>query len=293
MRVTASRIEVVGARSRRGGAVLVSVLAACVLILSAQAPGRGRRGSVLQEWILAVAAPLASGAAAVSKSGSSAVTSVTGLFSARSENARLKAQLAEREGEVFRLRAELAQRAAERALEGGAALPHVLGAAPVLLLERRAGLQSILIGRGSTRGVELGSPVVTPEGLVGRVVVAGRTLSRAQLLLDATAAAGARIARTGEIGIVRGDGGSRVRLQNIPTNSSVAPGDLVETAGIDGIYPRGIPIGKVESVSRGSDLFLEIRVAPSARFASLQDVLVLTPSPAASEELEGKTGATR
>jgi rod shape-determining protein MreC len=128
---------------------------------------------------------------------------------------------------------------------------------------------------------------------VGRVVVAGRTLSRAQLLLDATAAAGARIARTGEIGIVRGDGGARLRLQNIPTTSTVAPGDLVETAGIDGIYPRGIPIGRVETVARGSDLFLEIRVLPSARFSRLQDVLVLTPSPAAAASPEGTKGATR
>ncbi|HEY7862842.1 MAG TPA: rod shape-determining protein MreC [Thermoanaerobaculia bacterium] len=293
MRSIAPRIEVVGARSRRGGAVLVSVLAACVLILSAQAPGRGRRGTVLQEWILAASAPLAHAAAAASRAGSSAVSSVTGLFGARSENARLREDLARREAEVFRLRAELAQRAAERALEGASALPNVVGPAPVLLLERRAGLQSIVIGRGATRGVEAGSPVATPEGLVGRVVVAGRTLSRAQLLLDATAAAGARIARTGEIGIVRGDGGSRVHLQNIPTTSTVKPGDLVETAGIDGIYPRGIPIGHVEAVARGSDLFLEIRVLPSASFSKLQDVLVLTPSPAAAATPEGTRGANR
>jgi rod shape-determining protein MreC len=121
---------------------------------------------------------------------------------------------------------------------------------------------------------------------VGRVVAAGRTMSRAQLLLDVSAAAGARIARTGELGIVRGDGRGGLRLNHIPTTSRVQRGDLVESAGIDGIYPRGIPIGRVESVGRGGSLFLEIRVLPTAPLSRLTDVLVLAPFPA-REPAEG------
>src|SRR4029453_926103 len=65
----------------------------------------------------------------------------------------------------------------------------------------------------------------------------------------------------------------------------------VESARIDGIYPRGVPIGIVASVSRGSKMFLQIRVTPSADFARLTDVLLLEPSPAANENLEvGKGG---
>ncbi len=122
-----------------------------------------------------------------------------------------------------------------------------------------------------------GSPLAVPEGLVGRVVSAGRSLSRAQLLTDASAAAGARIVRTGELGVVRGDGRGGLRLNNVATTSSVRAGDEVESAGIDGIYPRGIPIGRVESVARGSHLFLEIRVRPAADFSRLTDVLLLAP----------------
>ena len=69
-------------------------------------------------------------------------------------------------------------------------------------------------------------------------------------------------------------------MNNIPTTSRVKQGDLVESAGIDGIYPRGVPIGKVVAVVRGSDLFLEISVAPAAAFSQLMDVFVLAPSPA-------------
>ena len=115
-------------------------------------------------------------------------------------------------------------------------------------------------------------------------------MSRAQLLTDASAAAGGRVARTGELGVVRGDGAGGLRLNNVPITSSIRAGDVVESAGIDGIYPRGIPIGRVESVARGNNLFLEIRIKPSADFAHLTDVLVLAPSPAITEPLGSSKG---
>jgi cell shape-determining protein MreC len=63
----------------------------------------------------------------------------------------------------------------------------VLASAPVLLLERRAGLQSALVAAGTREGVVEGSPLAVPEGLVGRVVSVGHSVSRAQLLTDASA----------------------------------------------------------------------------------------------------------
>jgi rod shape-determining protein MreC len=279
MRSPSARIETVG-RPRRGGVLLASVLVLCVLVLSAQAPARGRRGSVLQSWILTGAAPVVRAVASVSRAVSGTSSSVAETWTARAENEKLRRELQKRDQELFRLRAEVRQLRGENSLRASAPfLPMVVGSAPVLLLERRAGLQSALIGIGSAAGIEGGAPLAVPEGLVGRVVIAGRTLARAQLLLDASAAAGARIARTGELGIVRGDGRGALRLNHIATTSRVRRGDLVESAGIDGIYPRGIPIGRVESVSRGS-LFLDIRVVPTAPFSRLTDVLVLAPFPA-------------
>lgn len=290
MRFTNPRVEILG-RPRRGGAVLATVLIFCVLILSAQAPARNRQGSVLQSWLLTAAAPIASAVAAISRAATGAADTVGETFSARSENTRLRRDLAQRDRELFQLRAELDQVARERRLSAAPVLPRVVGTAPVLLLQRRAGLYSALVGAGSRSGVVAGSPIAVPEGLVGRVVTVGRGVSRAQLLLDASAAVGARIVRTGELGVARGDGRGALSLNNIPTASRVRPGDLVESAGIDGIYPRGVPIGRVEAVSRGSDLFLEIRVRPAAPFSRLTDVLVLAPSPAAVESLGGSRRA--
>ncbi len=290
MRLTNPRTEVIGPRRRRGEMVLASVLAFCILILSAQAPARSRRGSVLQSWILSAVAPLASAVSGLSRAVSSGADSFQELWSARSDNRRLKSEIAGKDRELFELRAQASQRSEdERLLASSASLPNLRGAAAVLLIENRAGFQSAVIGAGSAQGVVAGCPIAVAEGLVGRVVTVGHSVSRAQLLVDASAAAGARIIRTGELGVVRGDGRGGMRLNNVPTTSTVAAGDLVESAGIDGIYPRGVPIGRVTSVGRGS-LFLEIRVAPAVRFSQLTDVLVLAPSPAVVDVLEGARG---
>jgi rod shape-determining protein MreC len=291
VRATNPAVEIAGTRSRRGGAVLLSVLVACVLLLSAQVPARNRSGSVLQSWILSAVAPAARGVGAVSRAITGAFDSAVGMVQATDENSRLRRALAERDKEAFTLRARLAQAERDGALRAsGTALPNVLTSAPVLLLERRAGLQSALIGAGSQDGAVSGSPLAVPEGLVGRIVTVGRSVSRAQLLTDASAAAGARIVRTGELGVVRGDGRGGLRLNNVPITSSVRAGDAIESAGIDGIYPRGVPIGRVESVGRASNLFLDIRVRPAADYARLEDVLVLEPSPAGTENSGGPRG---
>lgn len=294
MRSRAAHVEIAAVNPRRGGVVLATVLIACVLLLSAQAQARGGRGTVLQSWILSLSAPVAAAVGTVSHGASDAVGSTLALFRVREENERLRRELDLRERELFRLRAEALQGAEDRRLLGaGSALPGVLGSVPILLVEGRAGAHSVLIGAGSADGVVPGSPLAVPAGLVGRVVTVGHGVSRAQLLLDASAAAGARIARTGELGVVRGDGHGAFVLNNIATTSSVARGDLIESAGIDGIYPRGVPIGRVASVSRGSKLFLEVRVAPTADFARLTDVLLLAPSPAAKEGPETARGGSR
>ena len=292
MRATNPAVEIPGARSRRGGTVLLSVLVGCVLLLSAQAPARNRPGSVLQSWILSAVGPAAEAVSALSRTATGAADSGARMLQATAENAALKERLADRERELFRLRAMVAQAERERLLAtAGPAMPNVLTAAPVLLIERRAGLQSALVGAGSSNGATSGSPLAVPEGLVGRIVTAGRSMSRAQFLTDASAAAGARIVRTGELGVVRGDGRGGLRLNNVPITSSVRAGDAVESAGIDGIYPRGVPIGRVDAVSRGNNLFLEIHVRPAADFSRLTDVLVLAPSPAAGEVRGGAGSA--
>ena len=103
-------VEIAGTRPRRGGAVLLSVLVGCVLLLSAQAPARNQSGSVLRSWILSVVAPAADAVSALSRAASSALDSAAEMFRATQENARLRERLAARESELFRLRADCRRR---------------------------------------------------------------------------------------------------------------------------------------------------------------------------------------
>src|SRR5438105_1052184 len=196
MRPLSPPTDIAALNPRRGGAVLATVLVACLLVLSAQARSRSGRGTVLQEWILTAAAPLANGAASVSRTITGAVDSAAELVGARVENRRLRSDLDARDRELFRLRAEIRQLADERRLTASASiLPRILASVPVFLVEARAGVHTALIGAGSERGIVPGSPLAVPSGLVGRAASVGRRLSRAPLLLDAPAAAGALIAR--------------------------------------------------------------------------------------------------
>src|SRR6266480_2500979 len=93
MRPQNPHVEIAAVNPRRGGAVLVTVLVACVLILSAQARGRGGRGTVLQSWILTASAPLAAGVTSISRGFSGAIDRTAELFTVRSENATLRRDL--------------------------------------------------------------------------------------------------------------------------------------------------------------------------------------------------------
>ena len=82
--------------------------------------------------------------------------------------------------------------------------------------------------------------VISPAGVVGRVILPSRRASKVQLLIDRNAAAGALIERTRVQGVVVGHGDGMLRMEYVPGTADVKTGDLVVTSGIDGIYPEGL-----------------------------------------------------
>lgn len=251
--------------------------------MSAQARQKGRGASLLERSGLTVLGPLVAGSRAAAQGARSAVEEVRSYFGARDENAGLHRRVAALERQVFALRAGAEDAEHLRALLKLAPfLPAVRTAAPVLSIEVRGAYRRALIGAGSRSGVLAGSPLAVPAGLVGRVTTVSARFAKAILVTDADSAVGARIARTGEQGVVRGDGGE-LRVDYLSAIADVRPGDVVETAGIDGLFPRGIPIGTVTRVTRGKALFLSVRVAPAAPLHRLDDLLVLDPAPSAED----------
>jgi rod shape-determining protein MreC len=136
---------------------------------------------------------------------------------------------------------------------------------------------SRLINKGTDDGVAEGMSVVAPEGLLGRVVFAAADYSKVLLINDPRHAVGARLTDTGETGVVKGRSDKDLLFDLIAPEVKVSKGETVVTSGYDlGIYPPGIPIGRVSAVDVSADrLSKTARVRPFVDFGSLDIVLIL------------------
>lgn len=105
--------------------------------------------------------------------------------------------------------------------------------------------QSILITAGNGNGVAKGQSVVTGEGLVGRVTQAGYRSARVLLVTDINSRIPVRVGEAGDRAILAGDNSPRPRLIYLGVNTAVAPGDRIVTSGDAGVFPPGLPVGRV------------------------------------------------
>ena len=147
--------------------------------------------------------------------------------------------------------------------------------AEALMLDISGRFKSIIIDRGSAAGIDVDDVVVNANGLIGRVVLTTKDMSKVQLATDSNSSVGVLIERTRRQGVLRGDGAGGAQLYDIPSLADVRPGDSIMTAGIDGIYPKGIPMGVVVKAEKGQDLFKTITVKPLVDFASIEETIVL------------------
>ncbi len=154
--------------------------------------------------------------------------------------------------------------------------------ADVVYVDRASWLRTMVLYTGSAEP-RRNQPVIMAGGLVGRIVVPAKPYAKVLLLTDRSASVSAMIQRTRRRGIVRGRGEESLLLDRIPIQEDVRPGDLVVTAGIDGVFPRGIPVGVVTEVEPGPELFHLVRVRPHIDFANLDQVYVLTEEVVPSE----------
>lgn len=171
---------------------------------------------------------------------------------------------AERENE--RLRSLVEFSAAER---GRMAAAEVVGVSPS---HRRA----ILVAKGERDGVRKGMPVFTSQGVVGKVIATYGGSSEVQLLVDSSSAIAARIQRSRARLTVRGTGDDgSMRLAHIHRTEDVLEGDVVVTSGTDGVFPKGLVIGRVGRIERKPyGMQLEGEVLPAIDVAALEEVLI-------------------
>ena len=205
-------------------------------------------------------------------------TSPRDIASLRQRNAELEGEVADLQAQVIQLQQEVGETQILAALvDFSRANPeNTYRAAAVIGRDPSPFLHYVIINRGSNDGILRGMPVVTNQGLIGRVDAVIADAARVQLITDPASSVNVRLqnaeTEASLVGSVTGD----VTLELIPQDVNVQPGDLVLTSGLGGGYPPDLIIGQVVNVrSRDFDLFQQATVQPVVDFNRLEIVLVI------------------
>jgi rod shape-determining protein MreC len=137
----------------------------------------------------------------------------------------------------------------------------------------------VYIDKGYNDGIRPDMAVITADGVVGKVLhadPANRHVAQVLLIDDQSSGVGAILDKARLQGILRGTPSGEVMLEKVMSDEAVPAGEEVLTSGGDGIFPKGLLVGRVTKVTPGGDLFLNIRVRPAADLSRLEEVLVVT-----------------
>jgi rod shape-determining protein MreC len=134
----------------------------------------------------------------------------------------------------------------------------------------------LYIDRGADDGIKPDMAVITPDGVVGKILHVQASTAQVLEISDQTSGVGALLVNLRLQGIVKGTAGGDIVLNNIMNNEKVEIGEPITTSGGDRIFPKGLPIGTVISTFPGRDVFLNVRLKPAAKLDRLEEVLVVT-----------------
>jgi rod shape-determining protein MreC len=254
-------------------------------IMAVDARDNSTKQRAIRVWVLALASPFERVTSSAGGVSTGLIRKITRFSSTAEENEQLKKRVEELDLELKNARAAVSE---NEQLKGFLSLKEKTGydivPARVISRDPSVWFNTIVIGAGSTSGVELNMPVVTGGGIVGRVVALSPWTAQVMLITDEQAAAGAIVGKLGEsnaMGSVKGMGQrGLVEMRYVSGMEKVEVGDYVLTTGQDGIYPAGLNVGGVIEVRHGTATQAHvIYIRPSARLDQLEQVAVLRYHP--------------
>jgi len=297
---------------RRPLALLAGIVLAQVLLLAFQIKRENGEDHVrlVRYWAVEMLTP-------VERAGTLAFSKISGvwygyvsLHDARAENQKLRGEV-----EQLRLRnQQLESQAAEEQRLGvlqsfREAHPEAaMLAAEVIGASADPTSHTLFINRGEHDHIRRNMGVITPDGVVGKIVEVFPASAQVLLINDKDSGVGALIASTRTHGVVKGSGDPEPHMEYIVNDEKVQVGEAITTSGEDRIFPKDLPIGAVASADPGNP-FQVIRIRPAARLDRLEEVLVLlsqqeltpkktnggsvAPSAPSSPSSQPKTGALK
>ena len=212
-----------------------------------------------------------------------------GIGGLSARNRELESELLQARAELRQLQAFREENEALRSQLGYAARsPQRLISAEVIARDASGWWQSLRVGQGARDGLAPNRAVVTPDGLAGRTIEVTPRTADVLLISDPSSRVSVEIPRIRAFGILHGEGvqaNGRVllRISFLDRRAAVQPGDEVVTSGLGGVFPRGIPIGRVEDADADDPeslgLYQSARVAPRVELGALRQVFVMAEPP--------------
>lgn len=266
--------------ARRRVAIFLGLFLFVVAVLTSQARSPDRRQvGAIGTAVLTVLLPVQAGMARVADGVGRMWELYTEIGRLRVENARLRGEVEalSRERAELREQAMAAQRL-ERLLELRGQTAYRSRAAHVIGRDASRWFGTLLVDRGSRDGVRRNAPVVTADGVVGRVIEVTLTTARVLLIADSRSAVGALVQRSRDLAVVEGRSERILHLKYLSRTAQVQLGDLVVTSGQGGVFPKGLVVGRITKViQEEGDYLQDAEVEPAAVLDRLEEVLILLP----------------
>ena len=274
---------------QRTGWLFAAVVVSHIILISAQVTTK-RGVPILQEVTFGTFAEMQRGATSIVRNMQEGWQNYFALQQIRQENERLRAEVAQLQVSLQQERTSAQQtRKLQELLDLKAATDFETAAATVIGAGADPEFRTITIDKGAEDGLRPDMAVMSPAGVVGRILMTTPRASKVQLLIDRDAAAGVLVERSRVSGVVTGVGSTEelaytaglLDLDYVPGSADVKTGDHVITSGIDGIYPKGLAVGEIQSAERVGGEW-RIKLKPAVDFSALEAVLVVLKAPEGS-----------
>ena len=255
--------------------LLGAIAVVCLLLLTLQMRGYT---AVATDALAVVTTPIQSALARVNRSAVGVWSTYQDWKNVRAENHRLREEAQQLRVEALQVNETVVEnRRLRRLLALKEAMPLETLSGEIIAREWGGWVRSLTVNRGRSDHVTRLTAVIAPDGLIGRVVDVRPGASVVQVLIDPASTVGAHAVRSRTAGIVEGDPRGTMRFKYMARDGSgLQVGDLVVTSGSGGLFPRGIPIGRVRAIDdRGSALFHYAQLTPSVDFARIDEVLLV------------------
>ena len=254
--------------------VLLIVIVAQLLLIAYQVKG-DKDLPLIRVWAVTAVTPVEQAREVVRSYTWGFVEDYFVLLGVRNDNEKLKQENGQLKLENHYLKSELSTADRARALSVFQARSQSKTvAARIIGNGTGANSKVVFVDRGSTSGVESGMAVVTPDGIVGKVVNAYPTASLVMLMTDPTFAAGVISQKNRVHGTLKGQGHSECLVDYVQNEEKVDVGEWFFTSGDDRIFPKGFPVGQVSAVRNGKT-FKEIYISPSGMQGGVEELLIV------------------